>query len=134
MSATFKTSNTAEFTLALNYAKARAIRESLQIDFVDFVGIGQAFAKIDFDTDLLVQVLFEIVEPQCKARSITQEQFWEGFTSGEVFESARNALVECAVNFSNPLTRDELRKAIENQTTQIKAMVASKVESASTGG
>ena len=77
-----------------------------------------------------------MVEPQCDAQQIDEAAFGEGFTDGESFESARAALAECAVNFFSPRTRDELRKALEIQTTQIKEMLANRVEkmSASTGG
>lgn len=135
MTTTFKTANH-EFTLALNYTKARQIRESLSLDFVDMAGMCQVFARLDLDTDLLMKVLYAFVEPQCKAAGLDEAAFGEGFTDGEAFESARAALAECAINFFSPRTREELRRALEIQTAQLKEMLASKVEkmNTSTGG
>lgn len=137
MAFTFKTSNGHEFTLALNYTKSRAIRDAHALDFVDLTGICQTFARLAFDRDLLMKVLYQLVEKQCEARGISEDAFGEGFDSGDVFQAAREALSECAINFSDPLTRDELRKALTVQEAQIKEMIGTTIEkkmTAQTGG
>lgn len=136
MASSFKDGLGREFTLLLNYTKARQIRESLALDFVDLAGICETFAKLDLDTDLLMKVLYALVKPQCEAKQIDENSFGDGFTDGDHFQAAREALSECAINFSNPRTRDELRKALEIQTNQLKEMLGSKIAKmqALTGG
>jgi hypothetical protein len=125
MSAKFTLTSGKEFTLALNYAKARQIRESLQLDFVDLPGVCDVFAKIDTSKDLLCQVLWALVRSQCEG--FTEERFHEGF-DGDTFGAARKALVECAVNFSAPDERDRLTRALELQTKMLNEMLSLKVE------
>lgn len=136
---TFKDDLGREWTLRLDFAKARQVRDALSLDFVNFDGLLATFAKIDASLDVLMQVLAALLASQLSAQQLSEDQFHSGF-SGESFEAARVALEECAVNFSPPRERENLKTALTNQTAMrkdlVKGLVAKMAEakSAATGG
>ena len=122
----FADSAAREWTLRLDYAKARRLRETCGLDFVDFDGLMAAFAKIDSSRDLFVQVLAELLIVQIETRNVTVEQFWEGL-GGDSFEAARVALEECVVNFFPPRERETLQAALTMQAMLRKELISQAV-------
>lgn len=123
---TFKDDSGREWTLRLDYAKARQLRESLSLDFVDFDGTLQTFAKVDSSLDVLMSVVKSLTAAQRDTKQLSDEQFEAGFC-GESFEAVRAALEECAINFSSPRERENLKRALTTQTTMRKELVANLV-------
>ena len=93
-----------EWTLRLNFSLVRHIRDTLGIDLIDLKGQGEALAKMADNMAILVDTVYLMVEPQCKARSVSDVEFGEGL-AGDCFERMRQALLESIINFTPPQDR-----------------------------
>lgn len=120
--ASFKDDNGRDWSLRLDFAKVRQLRDSLSLDFVNFDGVMSTFARIDADLSLLMATIAALTKAQREAAKIDDEAFESGF-SGESFEAARVALEECVVNFSPPRERENLTKALAMQAAMRKELV-----------
>lgn len=125
-----------EWSLRLDYSLVRSIRKRLGIDLADLKGQGEALAKMADNIELLVNTIYLIVEPQCQAKGITDEDFGRGL-AGDAFERARLALLEAIINFTPPQDRgaalmiqailttarkQATENAIEGETQRIKEL------------
>lgn len=93
-----------EWSLRLDYSLVRHLRKRLAIDLADLKGQGEALAKMADDIELLVNTIYLIVEQQCQAKGVTDEDFGRGL-AGDAFERARLALLESIINFTPPQDR-----------------------------
>jgi hypothetical protein len=101
--------------LELNYGLARQIHKDHQVDFANAHN-GEALRKLASDDELLVTVLFALVEQQAEACGVTPEQFAEGL-DGATFEQAGEAIGQMIALF----TRPTIRPVVEEMLAQGRA-------------
>ena len=87
--------------LIMNYGLAKRILAAFPgVDFANAHN-GQALQALAQSDELLVCVLFAIVEDQAKAANVSPEDFAEAL-AGEQFEAAGNAIGEMITLFTRP--------------------------------
>jgi hypothetical protein len=110
---TFTDKNGDLWHIELNVGSAKRVKAECGIDLIDTLQIADEkisstiFEKLSGDIELFVNVLFSLCRKQAMDQNIDAEKFAELFT-GDIIESASNALVEEIINFSPPIRRKAL--------------------------
>jgi len=100
------------WTVAINFATVRRVRDMLKIDLVAN-DIGSVIEKIVSDPIVLGDVLYVIVKPQADELKISDIQFGEGL-AGDAVEEASKAFFDELADFTpNPRNRARVKKVIE---------------------
>jgi hypothetical protein len=103
-----------EWSLQLGLATARHIARATdgRVDFVEQSrGTGHnLFSELASDLELLGQVLFLLVEPQCVELGISELEFADGFDM-DALERAQTALIEAVIDFFPSRSRGLLLEA-----------------------
>ena len=108
----FKDVNGREWRIRLTGPKLAKVRESTGIRIATPSGEGTVSATAD--GEILTRVLWLLCgDQETEGGKVTAEQFGEAVASGEVFESAREALKEAVVDFTPPSQRPMLLKVLE---------------------
>jgi hypothetical protein len=125
----FKDSEGRQWSLAMNIAQAKRIKDQLGLDFV---GSGfKAVTELANDIGTTVDVIWLLCEAQCGECGLTDEQFGEALT-GDVIDEALSALLQELTDFFPPRHRGVMRTILtrlQKTTSQVVAMAESKVDS-----
>ena len=101
------------WNIELNVGSAKKVKAECGIDLFDTIQVADekisetVFEKLSADPALLVDVIFSLCRFPATQCGLDAEKFAELFT-GEVIESASDALVEEIINFSPPIRRKAL--------------------------
>jgi len=95
MAATFRDTEGREWSLRLDVATLRRVRDLTTVDLGKLFADPRQLAALHDDIILFVDVLYAIVKPAADARNVTDIQFGESL-AGDVLEGAVLAF-ECAV-------------------------------------
>ena len=109
----FKDCEGREWSLQVNVAAARELRDRLDIDLLDG---GQSLQKLADDPYTAANVLYVLCERQAKAREISDEQFGEAL-AGDSFEDATTALLEEVIDFFPRRQREAMKKILATLAT-----------------
>lgn len=110
MSRFFKDTEGREWTVAINIAVAKRLRDRMQIDLLDKVGMT-ALSNIAADPIRLADVLYVICCKQAEERKISDEDFGAAL-SGDALEAAATAFMEAMADFFPPSQRTVLHNAL----------------------
>ena len=98
------------WSLAINTATIKRVKEALGVNLMDAVG-GQLIDKIAADPALFADVLFVLVKPQADAAGVSDVDFGEALAGDEI-ESASLAFINAMVDFFPKGRREVLGRAI----------------------
>lgn len=122
-SPTFRDAKDRTWNLSLSIGLAKKIRDEVGVDFGN-ISDGSVFAELATDPYKFAATLWLMVESQAKAKpgreEVTPEDFAEALT-GDVLDSASEALVAAILNFTRGLMRPALEKVIEATMVMQKA-------------
>jgi hypothetical protein len=116
----FKDVNGREWRIRLTGPLLTKVREAtgLAIGTPSGEGVVSAMA----DGEILTRVLWLLCEDQeAEGVKLTHEKFGEVLSTGELFESARDALKEAVVDFTPPSQRPMLLKVLEAEQKEQEA-------------
>lgn len=116
----FKDVNAREWRIRLTGPAIGKVREATGITLADPSGRGAVAACAD--GEILTRVLWLLCADQ--EPKLTPEQFGEAVASGEVFDSAREALQAAIVDFTPPSQRPMLLKVLETEKAEQAARTA----------
>ena len=109
---TFKDSTSRTWTIAINVAAIKRVRDLVDVDLLEIVG-GKLIERLVGDPILLCDVVYAVCKPEADAAGITDEQFGQAM-AGDAIERATKALLEDLVDFSpSPRDRANLHRVIE---------------------
>lgn len=105
--------------LTLNITAVKRVKALTGVNLFDALG-GKLMAELADDLVRLVDVVYAIVEPQCKALNITDEAFGESL-GGESLDCAIQAFLGALSDF---FARPDQRKVIRELAAKIDATMA----------
>ena len=118
----FKDSLAREWTIDVNVATARNVRDSLQVDL--FSMFEKEAARLLGDPCLVVDVLYVLCKEQCNARKLNDEDFGKAM-AGDSFHEATMALMEAVIDFF-PSSRRPVLRAMVNKANELQQVVTEK--------
>jgi len=107
---TFRDNAGREWAIEVTVAAVKRVRSLIQVDLLEAAD-GKLLEKLASDPVLLCDVVFCLVQPEAKARGISDEDFGRGL-AGEAIERATAAFLEELVDFFPPARRRLLSKAL----------------------
>jgi hypothetical protein len=110
MSHIFKDTEGREWVVSVNIATVKRIKEKLQLDILDKIGIT-ALEQIASDPIQLADVLFVVCERQAIERKVDDTAFGESL-SGDALEAGSIALMGAIADFFPPSQRAVLQNAL----------------------
>jgi hypothetical protein len=124
----FKDSNGREWSVVLNLAAAKKLKDEIEVDLLDG---GESMQRLASDPYTMVNALWLLCEKQATAASITDEQFGESL-AGDPIDEATTALLEEVVDFF-PQGRRKAMKPMLTKLMQVQsqaiALATKKLES-----
>ncbi len=109
---TFKDNAGRDWTVAVNVATVKRLRDLLDVDLMKVVE-GDLIERLYSDPVLLVDVLYVLCKPQADAAGIASEQFGEAM-GGDAIELATAALIDGIIDFfPNRRDRERFGKVME---------------------
>jgi hypothetical protein len=99
-----------KWSLAINTATIKRVKEIMGVNLLDVVG-GKLMDKIASDPALFADILFVLVKPQADALGVSDVDFGEALAGDEI-EAASMALIQALVDFFPKGRREVLGKAI----------------------
>jgi len=99
-----------DWSIEINVATAKRVKKALDVDLLGALD-GTLLQRLAGDPCLLCDVLYVLVQDQCTAQQVSDEQFGEGL-AGEAIEHAGTALLEELVDFFPPAKRQILRDVL----------------------
>lgn len=125
-SPTFRDAKDRTWNLSLSIGLAKKIRDEVGVDFGN-ISDGSVFAELATDPYKFAATLWLMVESQAKAKpgreEVTPEDFAEALT-GDVLDSASEALVAAIINF----TRGPMRPAVKSILEATRADQSARME------
>ena len=118
---TFKDENGRPWTVKIDVAAVKRIRESLQIDLMTALS-GDLISKIAADPVILVEILWLLVEKEAKAANIADADFGAAI-AGDALERAGDTFLEALILFFPPRQRETLAK-LKTKTDAMQAKAA----------
>lgn len=119
----YRDSKNREWTIQLNIQALRDVRSHCGIK-LEQAFYDDTFAELEDDPIRLCEIIWILVEDQAKDLGVTPEDFGRGF--GETWDEALAALLQAIINFSPPVRRPALQKAVDKfqalRKTEAKAM------------
>ena len=107
---TFRDNAGREWAIEVTVAAVKRVRSLIQVDLLEAAD-GKLLEKLASDPVLLCDVVFCLVQPEAKAKGISDEDFGRGL-AGEAIERATSAFLEELVDFFPPARRRLLSKAL----------------------
>lgn len=108
---TFKDTAGRDWTISINVATVKRLRDVLQVDLMDVIE-GDLLRRLYSDPILLVDVVYVLVKPQADELGVTDEQFGAAM-GGDSIEFATKAMVEEIVDFfPNRRDRERAKKVL----------------------
>lgn len=114
--ATFKDTNGKTWTIDLDAYKIRDVRKSLDLNLAALD--GDAYDRLDSDTELLVNTLWLLCREQAEKANITDESF-APLIVGDVIKHATNAMLAAIADFF-PSHKRELLRAMVAKGTKVR--------------
>jgi len=116
MAPSFTDSAGRTWTLRIDIAAARRIRERLAVDILD---LNLGMDRLSNDVILMVDVLWLLVEQQAEQQKVTDEQFGQSL-HGDVLGAAIDAYLEALLAFCPPRQRQLLTsmKTLSQESTE----------------
>jgi hypothetical protein len=99
-----------KWSLAINTATIKRVKEMMGVNLLDVVG-GKLMDKIASDPALFADILFVLVKPQADALGVSDVDFGESLAGDEI-EAASLAFIQALVDFFPKGRREVLGKAI----------------------
>ena len=100
------------WTVALNVAAIKRVRDLAKVDLLDLAG-GQVIEKLVVDPVTLCDVLFAVCKTQADLAQVTDIQFGEAM-AGDAIELASKALIEELIQFfPNARERAALSRVVQ---------------------
>lgn len=109
---TFKTTDGAEWKVAVNVATVKRVRDTVGLNLLGLVGDSAVIADAFRDDLRIAETLAAVVKPQLDAAGKTADDFY-AVIDGAVIESAAEALLREIVNFFQEPRRSVLLAAME---------------------
>jgi len=113
------------WTVEINTATLKRVKQALSINLLDAVG-GKLIDTIAADPALFADILYVLIKPQADAAKVTDTDFGEALAGDEI-EEASLAFISALVDFFPKGRREVLAKAIaagteKARTAEAKAM------------
>lgn len=124
---TFQDTAGRQYTAEVTLATAIALKKQHGIVLQDLAN-GELLARLDDDPELLVNVLWLVVEPSAKAYDLTADKFGEAL-GGDTLATAVDALLQAIVNFSRPSARKPLQSILD-KSREVQELAGQKVVAA----
>ena len=113
---TFKDNAGRDWTIAVNVASIKRLRDTLEVDLMGVIE-GDLLQRLYADPVLLVDVVYVLCKPQADKAQVTDVQFGEAM-GGDAIELATAALVDEIIDFfPNRRDRERARKVLAKFTT-----------------
>lgn len=109
---TFPDLSQRSWTIRLNFANLRTIRDATGVDLGKPVDFGRSWAELLSDDDKALTALWLAIEPQATAQGIDNAAWLESM-NGECVETALEAMSEAVINFTQPQKRGMVEDALE---------------------
>ena len=115
---TFSDTNGREWSVSMNVAALKRVRDLLGIDLMDLPAMEQKqpeqglLHRLGTDPVLLVDVLYVLVKPQADAAGVSAEQFGEAL-GGDALEHATDTFMREVVGFFRGGVRDALTTVLD---------------------
>lgn len=120
----FKDNKDRTWDVAVNVGTAKRARDVLNVDL--FKLYGDEAGRVFGDPILLVNLLYVLCEPQCKANGISDVEFGEAMV-GDAIEDGANALMESVADFFPSSKRQVLQK-IKAKGEEVSAKMVQRAE------
>lgn len=108
----FKTTDGAAWTVAVNVGTVKRVREATGIELLSIVSDSSTIASLFADCVKLAEVVAAVIAPELKAAGKTVDDFLS-VIDGSVMEVATEALLREVANFSREPQRTLLLRAID---------------------
>jgi hypothetical protein len=122
---TFRDSEGREWSVAVNIAAVRRVRDLAQLDLLATAD-GRLLHELAVDPMKLADVLWAIVQPQAQQRDVSPEQFGQAL-AGETIDRATAALIDELVDFFPAHRRGPMRAARAKLATLLDKAAAAAV-------
>lgn len=109
---TFKDSESTEWSISVNVATVKRVRDKLEVDLLTIGENPALHARLRTDPIFLVDLIYVLCQPEADARSISDEDFGRRM-AGDALDGAVEAFLTELVNFFPKATRAPLAKAVE---------------------
>jgi hypothetical protein len=113
----------APWSIALNVALMRRIKQQLGVDLLKAIDDPRTLHALSDDVVVLVDTVWLCVESAAKELGVTDEQFGERL-NGETLDQAARALMEALVEFFPLNRRPILQKILEKSAAMESATLA----------
>ena len=116
--------NSREWTIDVHVFSAKRVKDGLgdKADLVDAQRFGDLFKACSTDPELLVNIIWFLVEPAAEKAGVSPEQFAMGL-QGDALDDAADALMEATIDFFPGRQQPSLRKALAKiRETEAKAI------------
>lgn len=121
---TFQDTDGRQYTAEVTLATAIALKKQHGIVLQDLAN-GELLARLDDDPELLVNVLWLVVETSAKTHGITAAEFGAAL-GGDALATAVDALLQAFVNFSRPSARKPLQSILD-KSREVQELAGQKV-------
>jgi hypothetical protein len=108
---TFQDNAGRTWTLSVNIATVRRVRDILGVDLLD-IDEGDLFTKLADNPILLGDILFVLIKPEAEKLGISDEDFGYAM-GGDAFEAASDALMVDLIDFFPTPKRNLLKKVLQ---------------------
>lgn len=110
---TFTDNTGRTWTVAINVATVKRVRELKQVNLMEAV-TGGLINKLEDDICLFVDVLYCVCKPEADANNISDEQFGSAL-AGDALEKATDAFLDELIDFFPGAKRKMFRAAFQKQ-------------------
>lgn len=114
MSVSFKDTEGREWSVRIDVATIRRVREAVGIDLGNVYKDKESLSRLQNDVVLFCDVLFLICQPQAELRKVDAEAFGTAL-AGEAIGSACIAFQDALVEFLPPERRRLMRQLVDGQ-------------------
>jgi hypothetical protein len=109
---TFTDNQDRSWTIRVDVNAIKRVRKILSLDLNRLMHDKELLIEIAQDTVLLVDLLYVLVEDQCKAKNVTDTDFGSALV-GDAIDAASEALLKAIIDFFPMRRRKALQAALE---------------------
>jgi hypothetical protein len=120
--ATFRDAKGDQWSVRLDFAGLRRIRDAADVDLGNVEALAQVWASLLYDDELALSVIWLCIQSAAEPKGVTKDDYFARM-DGPVLQAALDALGEAVLNFTRPQKRGMAERAIREVTDGYKQAV-----------
>lgn len=112
-----------EWIVELDFAALQALKDACQVDLGNVERLAETWARLLYDDQLAVSVLWQCVKASAEASGVSRDDFLAAI-NGEALEAGVIALGASIESFTQPRKRGMATKAMAGVTDAMQAAIA----------